>query len=138
MIRGGRSRSRKDGRVGSAVGVEAVGIGWKAFFWAACLFNCAIGALGVFEPEASVDGRIVGVLVFCFGLVYLFAARNPLRFGPVLWAGVIGKAGVIGLLGPSVLEPGGNPVILTVLSLDAAFALGFLVFLIVKRNDLAG
>src|SRR3990167_8572285 len=79
---------------------------WRGFFWAACLFNLLIGIGAMLSPEASVDARIVGVLVLGFGVVYLQVARDPMRFAPVLWAGVLGKLGVVGL-----------------------FALGFLAFL---------
>jgi hypothetical protein len=128
--------ARNTGRVGAPVGGEAMGQGWKVFFWAASVFNLLIGALGMLSPEATIDARIVGLFVFCFGIVYLQVARNPLRYAPVLWAGVIGKLGVIGLLSPAALEPGADPVILGVLCLDALFALGFVAFLFVKSDEL--
>src|SRR3546814_15334039 len=69
---------------------------WRGFFWAACLYNLLIGIGAMLSPEASVDARIVGVLVLGFGVVYLQVARDPMRFAPVLWAGVLGKLGVVG------------------------------------------
>ena len=125
------------GRLGAAIGSEPVGKGWVLFFWAACLFNLAIGALGMFSPEATVDARIVGLLVLCFGIIYLLVARDPLRFGPALWAGLIGKLGLVGLLGPAALKPGADAAILPILCVDALFALGFVVFLFVRSDDLS-
>ena len=124
-----------EGRVGAPVGAEPVGRGWRAFFWAACVYNLVIGALGMLSPEATVDARIVCLLVLCFGIVYLLVARDPRRFAPTLWAGLIGKAGVVGLLGPAAFAPGGEPLIAGILIGDALFALGFLVFLLTRGED---
>ena len=125
------------GRLGAAIGSEPVSKGWILFFWAASLFNFVIGALGMFSPEATIDARIVSLLVFCFGIIYLLVARDPLRFGPALWAGLIGKLGVVGLLGPAALEPGADAAILPILCVDALFALAFVVFLFVRSDDLS-
>ncbi|OGS59974.1 MAG: hypothetical protein A3J40_01625 [Erythrobacter sp. RIFCSPHIGHO2_12_FULL_63_10] len=102
---------------------------WRGFFWAACLFNLLIGIGAMLSPEASVDARIVGVLVLGFGVVYLQVARDPMRFAPVLWAGVLGKLGVVGLLGPAALGEDGSAVVAAILAGDLLFALGFLAFL---------
>jgi len=101
----------------------------------AALFNLLIGALGMFSPEGTVDTRIVGLLVFAFGFVYLAVARDPMRHAPVLWAGVIGKVGVVALLAPEVLGTGSEPILLGVLALDALFAAGFLIFLLTKAES---
>lgn len=103
--------------------------GWKVFFWAAAIFNFAIGLAGMIVPEASIDGRTIGLLVFGFGIVYMQVARDPRRLAPVLWAGVFGKVGVVALLGPGEFGPTGSGLISTVLAGDALFAFGFLVFL---------
>jgi len=126
----------RDGRVGAPVGGEWVGKGWSTFFWAACIFNFVVGALAMLSPEATVDTRIVGLLVFSFGIIYLLVARNPVRYSSVLWAGIVGKLGVVGLLIPVALADGGNPLLIGVLGLDAAFAIGFLVFLLKRSDDL--
>ncbi len=107
---------------------------WRLFFWAATVFNFVIGAAGMLSPEATVDARIIGLLVFGFGIVYYFVARDPLRFAPVLWAGVLGKIGVVSLLGPQAFGAEGDPLIAGVLVGDALFALGFLAFLL-TMND---
>lgn len=103
--------------------------GWKTFFWIAAAFNFAIGLAGMLVPETSVDGRTIGLLVFAFGIVYMQVARDPRRFGPVLWAGILGKVGVVALLGPGEFGPTGSGLISAVLAGDALFAFGFLVFL---------
>ena len=102
---------------------------WTRFFYAAAIFNFLIGLAGMLVPESTLDGRIIGLLVFSFGLMYLLVARDPERYGATLWAGVIGKLGVVGLLAPATFFDGGDPVIMVILVLDLLFALGFLVYL---------
>lgn len=119
-----------EGRVGEPVGRNDLRPIWRWLFWAATLFNFAIGLAGMLSPDATIDARIVGLLVFCFGVIYLLVARDPVRFAPALWAGVIGKIGVVALLAPAQLGEGGNLGILGILVLDALFALSFLAFLL--------
>lgn len=122
-------------QIGSQLGGETtISRGWRNFFWIATIFNFVIGLAGMLSPEATIDARIIGLLVFCMGVIYLLVAREPLRFAPVLWAGVIGKIGVVALLGPQVFGDGGDPIIAGVLVLDGLFALGFLAFLL-TRDD---
>ena len=109
--------------------------GWRSFFWVATAFNMLVGIGAMLSPEASIDARIVGLLVFSFGVVYLQVARDPLRYAPVLWAGVLGKLGVVGLLGPGALGEGGNPLIGVIVIGDALFALGFLAFLFTRGEE---
>ncbi|MEE4539735.1 MAG: hypothetical protein V2J51_14750 [Erythrobacter sp.] len=122
-----------DGRLGAAIGGDMVGQGWRTLFWVAAGFNFIIGLAGMLSPQTTLDARIVGLLVFGFGITYALVARDPLRFGPVLWAGVIGKLGVVALLSPEALESG-NILILAVLALDAGFAIGFLAFLLTRGD----
>jgi len=118
-------------QIGSQLGGDiTVSKGWRSFFWIATVFNFVIGLLAMLSPEATVDARIVGLLVFCMGIIYLLVAREPLRFAPVLWAGVIGK-----LLGPQAFGEGGDMLIAGVLSLDGLFALGFLAFLLTRSSE---
>lgn len=122
-------------QIGSRLGVEeSIGKGWRGFFWSATVFNFLVGLAGMLSPEATIDARIIGLLVFCMGVIYLLVAREPLRFAPVLWAGVIGKIGVVALLGPQAFGEGGEPLIAGALVLDAFFALGFLAFLLTRSS----
>ena len=104
--------------------------GWKAVFGAAAVYNLVVGLLGLVLPGATVSDRIVSLLVACFGLIYGLTARNPLRFAPVLWAGVVGKLGVVALLLPEVQAGRAVPGTGLILLGDALFTLLFLVFLL--------
>lgn len=106
--------------------------GWNIFFYIAAAYNLVIGLAGMVTPAASVDARIVGLLVLCFGIVYFLVARDPIRFGSVLWAGVVGKAGVVGLLAPQAFGAEGNSLIAGILVGDVLFAIGFLAFLFTR------
>lgn len=102
---------------------------WHLFFGCAAAFNFVIGGLGLVDPAADTTMRIVSLLVFCFGILYALTAREPMRFAPALWAGVIGKLGVVSLLGPPNWQAGGDPLIGAVVAGDLLFALGFAAFL---------
>lgn len=105
---------------------------WRAFFYAASAYNLLIGLAGMVSPGATVDARIVGLLVFAFGVIYYLVARDPLRFAPVLWAGVLGKIGVVVLLAPDVFGPEGDRLVAGILVGDVLFTLGFLAFLLTR------
>lgn len=107
---------------------------WVLFFWAAAIFNWIVGFSGMVVPGVSIDSRMIGVLVFAFGVVYWLVARDPLRYASVLWAGVIGKLGIVGLLVPTVFSAEGDTVVGILLVADLLFAIGFLAFLF-SRND---
>ena len=99
---------------------------WRWVLFAAAAYNLVIGVGGLLDPAATVEGRVVGLLVACFGLVYALVGSNIARFRPMLWAGVIGKLGVVALMGPQVAA-GGLPVFIGPILLgDALFALAFL------------
>ena len=124
-----------EGRVGAKLGLEPVGWGWRGFFWLATAYNLVIGALTMLSPMATVDGRIVGLLVACFGVIYLLVALDPRRYAQTLWAGVIGKIGVVGLLGPAAIGEGGDRMVAAILAGDALFTLGFLIFLFTRDDS---
>lgn len=113
---------------------RSVAAGWTIFFWIAAAYNIVIGGSGFFRPENGPMELVVSLLVLCFGIVYALVARDPLRFAPMLWAGVVGKVGVVAILGPEVMAgamPDGMGIVLTG---DALFALGFLLFLLRHRS----
>lgn len=106
---------------------------WRPFFGLAAAYNLVIGGAGLAHAAAPVNDRIVGLLVACFGIVYALVGWRPDRFGPVLWAGIAGKLGIVTLLLPAVIAgaaPAGTGVIL---GGDALFTAGFLVFLFRRR-----
>ena len=103
--------------------------GWRVMLALAALYNLVIGGFALLGPGDS-NGHVVGLLVACFGLVYALAASDPLRFAPVLWAGVAGKLGVIALVWPQVRASAAAPGTGLVLAGDALFTLGFLAFLL--------
>ena len=105
--------------------------GWIWFFWIAAVFNFVIGAAGMFAPDQNIDTRTIGLLVFAFGIVYAFVARNPDRYANVLWAGVFGKVGVVALLIASGVGREGGPMS-AVLAVDLLFAFGFLLHLLTR------
>ncbi|PKB19117.1 hypothetical protein B0I00_1345 [Novosphingobium kunmingense] len=98
--------------------------------WAAAAYNLVIGGAGLLQKEAGRDARVVGLLVVCFGLVYALVAGDPARFLPILWAGVLGKIGVIALLGPAVRRGEFPKAVGLVLAGDALFTLAFLAMLL--------
>lgn len=117
-----------------ADGVKQVARGWTAFFWAAAAFNIAISLAGLAGKSGTPIELVVSVLVLGFGIVYVLVARDPLRFAPVLWAGIVGKLGVVALLAPQVGAPGEDPLLGPVLVGDTLFALGFALFLWIHRK----
>lgn len=112
-----------------------VGGVWRALFWAASGFNFIIGLLGMLSPASDIDARIIGLLLFAFGIVYMLVARDPVRFAPTLWAGIIAKVGVVALLAPEAFRDGGDAVVMGVLAIDALFAGAFLVFVAARSES---
>jgi hypothetical protein len=107
---------------------------WRPFFYTAALYNLLIGGAGLANTAAPVNDRIVGLLVLCFGIVYALVGRDAARFGPVLWAGIAGKLGIVSLLLPDVLAGRAAAGTGVILAGDALFTLGFLVFLLRPRG----
>lgn len=99
---------------------------WRIFMFAAAAFNLLIGMGGLLDPAATVEGRMTGLLVACFGVVYALVATDIARYRPMLWAGVIGKIGAVALLGPEVASGAQPAFIGPILLGDAIFAAAFL------------
>ena len=109
---------------------------WRMFFWAAAVFNLIIGLAGMLSPEATIDARIIGLFIFSFGIVYFHVAREPMRFGPILWAGILSKIGILALLAPQVFGAQTvDPMVAGGLVADGIFAVGFLGFLMSVIDD---
>lgn len=122
------------GRVGVPIGRRPVGQGWRVFLLLAAAFNFVVGLLAMLSPDAILDARLIGLLVFAFGVIYLQAARDPERFGPVLWAGLIAKVGTAALFAPQGFGEDGSLLVAVGVVVDALFAVGFLAFLL-SRGD---
>lgn len=125
-----------NGRLGAPLGRRPVGQGWRIFLWLAAAFNFVVGLLAMLSPEADVDARLVGLLIFAFGVVYFQAARDPERLAPVLWGGVIAKVGAAALFAPLGFGADGSLLVASAVVVDALFAVGFLAFLLSRGGDL--
>lgn len=103
--------------------------GWVWMLRAAAAYNLLVAVPPLFARTTSDSDRIVSLLVACFGVIYALIARAPARLAPVLWAGVLGKLGVLIIMGMAVLD-GRQPVaVIPVLAGDALFTLAFIAFL---------
>lgn len=103
---------------------------WQIILTLAAAYNLVIGGSSMLQPGAAREGRVTGLLVAGFGVVYAVAASDPVRFAPVLWAGVLGKLGVIALLGPAARKGELPRAVGWVLAGDAVFTALFLVLLL--------
>ncbi|MGN6596230.1 hypothetical protein [Sphingopyxis terrae] len=106
---------------------------WRAILGAAALWNLVIGGAALAGPATSLEARIVGLLVACFGIAYAIVATDPLRLRAVLWAGVVGKAGIVALMAPGVVAGTLPAATGAILAGDAIFTLAFLVLLLRPR-----
>ncbi|MFM7027946.1 MAG: hypothetical protein ACKOXK_04630 [Chakrabartia sp.] len=103
--------------------------GWVWMLRAAAAYNLLVSLPGLVAPGSSDSDRIVSLLVGCFGIIYAMISRFPVRFGPILWTGVIGKLGVLAIMVPAVVA-GRQPMeLVPVLAGDALFTLAFIAFL---------
>ena len=103
---------------------------WTIALTLAAAYNLVIGLASMLQRGATRDARVTGLLVACFGVVYALVASDPVRFAPVLWAGVLGKAGVIALLAPAVRRGELPRMVGWVLAGDALFAALFVALLV--------
>lgn len=120
---------------------------WRFFFIAATLFNIAAGlpllaapdamllSLNMPVPDDLLYHRFTGLLILAFGGLYAAVSYDQTRYGPLVWLGAIGKAGVILLMGDAYLS-GRVPFQAFAVSLgDLLFVLGFLAFLLLPRKN---
>lgn len=106
-----------------------IGRFWRGMLWAAAGYNLVVGVPALFT-QPGVSDRVVSLLVSCFGILYALVARWPERLAPALWAGVIGKIGVVALILPEVMAGRAVPGTGAIITGDALFTLGFIVFLL--------
>lgn len=122
---------------------------WRIFFVAAAVFNFAAGlplllapdvmlsTLGMAAPDDLLFHRMTGLLVVCFGAVYYFVSQDLVRYRPLVWLGVVGKAGVV-VLFAQAFAAGLLPAPAFAVALgDLAFVIGFLVFVISTKDERA-
>ena len=120
--------------------------GWRLFFWVATVFNLLAGlplllapdvmmtSLDVDVPADLLFHRFTGLLVVCFGALYALVAQDAVRFRPLVWLGIVGKAGVVALFTEAYVN-GLVPFSLYAISLgDVAFVAGFIAFLMMTRR----
>lgn len=103
--------------------------GWRIMLGAAAAYNLVV-AVPSLLLAAKVSDRVVALLVGCFGLLYAMVARDPQRLGTALWAGVVGKIGVVALMWPEVQAGRAVPGTGWILLGDALFTVLFLAFLL--------
>lgn len=103
---------------------------WSLMLLAAAAYNLVVAIPSLFAAEANATQRIVALLVGCFGLLYALIARDPARLALALWAGVVGKIGVVALMWPEVAAGGAVPGTGAILGGDALFTVLFLIFLL--------
>lgn len=115
---------------------------WRAFFVVAALYNVVAGLPLLVAPDAMLQAlnapvpddllyhRFTGLLVLVFGGFYAAVAHDQDRFGPLVWLGVVGKAGVILLMAEAFMA-GRVPFDGFAIALgDLLFVFGFLTFLL--------
>lgn len=117
----------------SAAHVSAsVSPGWRWMLLAAAAYNLVIGIPGLLATDADIMARTTSLLVSCFGILYALVGWRPAQLAPALWAGLLGKVGVVALILPDVLSgqaPAGTGAIIAG---DALFGAAFLAFLITR------
>lgn len=102
--------------------------GWSWMLWGAAAYNWLV-SLPVLLNLAAGD-KVSAVLVAGFGVLYALVASNPERLAPALWAGVVGKLGLVVLLGPSIAAGTAAPGTAPVLAGDLLFTAAFLALLL--------
>ena len=99
--------------------------GWAWMLWAAAAYNWLISLPVLLNGSLAAADKVSAVLVAGFGVLYALVASNPVRLAPALWAGVVGKLGLVVLLAPSIAAgtaaPGTGPVLAGDLLFTAAF-----------------
>ena len=111
---------------------------WSWMLGAAAAYNLVVAVPALLGPDTVQGERVTAVLVASFGVLYALIARAPALYGRMLWAGVLGKAGILAILLPAILDgraPGATGYILAG---DALFTIGFLALLLgPQRRHLA-
>lgn len=104
--------------------------GWSWMLWAAAAYNWLVSLPVLLNTGLTENDKVSAVLVAGFGLLYAITASNPARFAPALWAGVLGKLGLVVLLAPSITAGTAAPGTAPVLAGDLLFTAAFLALLL--------
>lgn len=117
--------------------------GWQKLFWAAAAYNLLVGLPSVLapglamanlglpapDPMSAFNIQIMGILICTFGLGYLMVAQGQPGAKQILTLGIIGKLGILLLLGIRMLSmPMPFPIIAASFG-DLFFAAAFAFFL---------
>ena len=107
--------------------------GWAWMLRAAAAYNILVALPPLLSPATADSDRIVSLFVGCFGILYFIISRAPARLAAALWAGVIGKLGVLAIMAPAVMA-GRQPLeVVPILVGDGFFTLAFIYFLLRVR-----
>lgn len=104
--------------------------GWIWLLWGAAAYNWLVSLPVLINGNLTAGDKISAVLVAAFGVLYAIVALNPLRLAQALWAGIVGKLGLVVLLVPSVMAGTAAPGTGPVLAGDLLFTVGFLALLL--------
>lgn len=113
--------------------------GWSWMLWAAAAYNWLFSLPVLLNTGITANDKVSAVLVAAFGVLYAIVASNPTRLASALWAGVVGKLGLVVLLAPSIAAGTAAPGMAPVLAGDLLFTAAFLALLLgPARNRGAG
>lgn len=104
--------------------------GWSWMLGAAAAYNWLISLPVLLNSGIAANDKVSAVLVAAFGVLYAIVASNPARLAPALWAGVVGKLGLVVLLAPSIAAGTAAPGMAPVLAGDLLFTAAFLALLL--------
>lgn len=103
---------------------------WTWLLLAAAAYNWLVSLPVLLDNRIAASDKISAVLVAGFGVLYALVASSPARFAPTLWAGVVGKLGLVVLLAPSIAAGTAAPGTAPVLAGDLVFTAAFLALLL--------
>lgn len=134
---------------GGGMSATNISPGWQKLFWAAAAYNFLIGLPSILAPGLAMSNlglpvphplyafniQIMGILICTFGLGYLMVAQSQPGAKQILTLGIVGKLGILLLLGFRMLStPMPLPIIATSFG-DLFFATMFAFFLFGGSRD---
>lgn len=128
---------------------STISSGWQKLFWAAAAYNFLVGLPSILtpgiamanlglpapDPMSAFNIQVMGILVCTFGLGYLMVAQGQPGARQILTLGIVGKLGILLLLGIRMLStPMPLPIIAASFG-DLFFATMFAFFLFGGSRD---